>query len=101
MKKIINGKMYNTDTAKQIAYWDNGLGFNDFNWKEEAVFRKKTGEYFIFGAGGPMTGYADRVGNMWASGEDIIPVSESEAKAWCERRLNADEYCRIFGDPGE
>ena len=25
MKKIIDGKVYDTDTAKQIGAWDNGV----------------------------------------------------------------------------
>ena len=30
MKKIINGKMYNTETAKEIGSWNNGRYRSDF-----------------------------------------------------------------------
>lgn len=50
MKKIIDGKMYNTETAKECGTWDNcEYGFNRV---EETLYRKKTGEFFIHGEGG-------------------------------------------------
>jgi hypothetical protein len=33
MKKIINGRMYNTDTAKRLDWASDGEGFS--HWKEE------------------------------------------------------------------
>ena len=30
MKKIINGKKYDTDTATAVCEWDNGLPNSDF-----------------------------------------------------------------------
>ena len=62
MKKIINGKKYDTDTAQELASWDNGGGWRDFHHCEETLYRKKTGEFFLFGEGGPMTKYAVSTG---------------------------------------
>ena len=31
MKKIINGILYNTETAKELAEWSNGLSSSDFS----------------------------------------------------------------------
>ena len=101
MKKIINGKLYNTDTAKNVGCWDNGLGCRDFACCAESLYQKRTGEFFLYGEGGPQTKYAERVGNMYAGGEDIIPLTEDEAKEWAERKLDADEYIAIFGEVEE
>ena len=102
MKKIINGKMYNTETAKNLGEWCNGVPRNDFNYCEETLYRKKTGEFFLYGEGGANTGYRECVGqNSWSGGSEIIPLAESEAKKWVEDHLNADEYISIWGEPEE
>lgn len=98
MKKIINGKAYDTDTAQKVAEWSNGLGYRDFSWIEETLYRKRTGEYFLFGEGGPMTRYAESCGsNSWSSGSRISPLSYRDAAAWAEEHLDADDYEAIFG----
>ena len=102
MKKIINGKIYDTTTAKLIGRTNNGCGYGDLNWIEENLFRKKTGEFFIFGEGGARTRYASSVGdNSWSSGSAIIPISEERAREWAEHYLDADEYENIFGKISE
>lgn len=47
MKKIINGKKYDTDTAECVSCWSNGYGCGDFQYAEERLFRKKQ-ENFSF-----------------------------------------------------
>ena len=101
MKQIINGKMYNTETATKLGRYWNGLSTRDFRNVRETLYRKKTGEYFIYGEGGPMTQYSQPFGDMRSSGEAIVPLSESDARAWAEKNLTADEYTEIFGEPEE
>ena len=102
MKKIINGKMYNTETATEVGNYWNGLSQRDFNHVNETLYRKKTGEFFLYGEGGPMSRYSESCGNnSWTGGERIIPLSEKEAKKWAEDKISADAYCQIFGEPGE
>ena len=47
MKKIINGKMYNTDTAKELAGWSSPGGRGDFSHYEETLYQKRTGEFLL------------------------------------------------------
>lgn len=97
MNKIIKGKRYNTDAAKAVANDTNGL-YGDLNYWEETLFRKSTGEYFLYGAGGPMSKYAETIGqNEWSGGERIIPLTTESAMAWAEEHLTGDEYEKIFG----
>jgi len=99
MKKIIEGKVYDTDTAKKVASYSSPGSGSDFNHFEEDLFLKKTGEFFLFGVGGPMTRYAKQVEqNNWSGGKKIIPLSYQAAKAWAEEHLTADEYEAIFGE---
>lgn len=102
MKKIINNLLYNTETAKVIGRYDNGLPSNDFSSYEETLYQKRTGEFFLHGAGGPNTKYSRSTGqNSWSGGEAIIPLTYDEARAWAEEKLGADEYEKIFGEVSE
>ena len=97
MKSIINGKEYDTSKAELIGEWDNGLSYGDFAHCSEKLYRKRTGEFFLYGEGGPGSEYATTYGNRWRHGDTIIPFSEDAARAWCEINLNADKYEAIFG----
>ena len=102
MKKIINQKRYDTETATKKGYWSNGYGPRDFQYCEETLYQKKTGEFFLYGDGGPMSKYATQCGNnSWSGGCDIIPVSYDAAREWAEKHLDADEYEDIFGEVTE
>ena len=102
MKKIIEGKLYNTETAKMIGEGGNGRGRNDFSYYEEELYIKRTGEYFLYGCGGAMSRYAESCGqNTWTGGESIIPMTEKEAREWAEENIYADDYMEIFGEVEE
>ena len=102
MKKIINGKMYNTETAKKIAYSSNGLPLGDFNRLDETLYQKNTNEFFLYGSGGANTQYSESCGeNSWSGGNGIIPLSIAQAKDWIENHCPADTYIKTFGDVEE
>lgn len=102
MKKIINGKIYNTETAKEISTWDNGCNTNDFNHCWEGLYKTSKGQYFTYGYGGPKSKYSQSCGtNWWSGGEDIEPLSVKSAKEWLEEYGTADEYIAEFGEPEE
>ena len=86
--KVINGKMYNTLTAKLLASYDNGLSYTDFDYHSSDLYRKRTGEYFLY--------IQDGRANC-----SIRPITESEAKEWAERHCDGDEYVAIFGNVEE
>ena len=102
MKKIINGKVYNTETAQEVASWSNNLSYRDFNHCEEALYRKKTGEFFLYGVGGPRSPYAKLAEtHAWSGGSAIRPLTFDEAREWAEEKLSAEEYESIFGEVSE
>ena len=102
MKKIINGSLYNTDTARIIGEWDNGYNGSDFNFCRETLHKTKAGKYFLHGEGGPMSKYSESRGNNeWGSGEHIEPLTPETAQEWAEEHLTADEYAAAFGEPEE
>lgn len=97
MKKIINGKVYDTDTARYVGSWENGCYQNDYNYVSEELYCKRTGEYFLYGEGGAGTKYSEMIGtNSWSSGEMIIPLTYDIARKWAEEHLKADDYLEEF-----
>lgn len=101
MKKIINGKVYDTDTARKVGAWSSDHYANDFAWYMEELYQKRTGEYFIYGEGNAASPYRQRCYDMWGAGKGITPIGYDEARRWAEEHLEADEYIAEFGDPGE
>ena len=102
MKKIINGKKYDTETAKHVGSWSNGYSYSDFEYAKEKLYKNKTGEFFLYGSGGPASKYCEYIdGNTRSGGCDIIPLTENKAKKWAERHLDADRYEEIFGEVEE
>lgn len=97
MKKVIKGKLYDTEKAKEVGVWGNGLGWSDFKRCSETLYIKKTGEYFLYGEGGPMSRWSVSNGdNTWSGGNGIIPMTYEEAAEWAEEHLTADEYASQF-----
>lgn len=87
MKKIINGKSYNTETAEPILAWSNSCGYSDFRHYDEQLYRTKRDNWFVHGSGGPMSPYAEHRSNGESTGgEAISPLTEREAFEWlCEK----------------
>ena len=99
MKKIINGKLYDTDKALRLGVAKGGEGFS--HWCEE-LYQKRTGEFFLYGQGGAMTKYAQALSdNSWSGGEKIMPLSFETARQWTKEHLSAEVYARAFGIPAE
>lgn len=102
MKKIINGKMYNTETAKAIGWYENGYYPNDFRYFKEVLYQKQNGEYFLYGVGNAASKYQAPCGsNNWSGSEVIKPFTKEEAMAWAEKNLIAEQYIEAFGEPEE
>ena len=102
MKKIINNRKYDTETARKVGFACNNVSYSDFNWWEETLFCKRTGEYFLYGEGGPMSRYAESQGdNSWGFGNAIIPLTFNKAREWAEAHLTTDEYEAEFGEVTE
>ena len=100
MRQVIAGKLYDTEGAKRQGYWSNGLGYDDFSWCEETLYKTRSGAYFIHGRGGARSRYSISVGQyQWVGAQHIEPVDLAAAKQWAEEHLDADEYASIFGRP--
>ena len=95
MKKIVYGKIYNTETAVKIGSYEKyAENPSDWKWYKETLYQKATGEYFLYGKGNKYSKYGvfdEQNKGLWSRdpGEDIIPITETEAYAW---KLQLDPY---------
>lgn len=92
MRKIINNKVYDTETAELVGHWSNGRSDGDYIGVD--LHRKKTGEYFAAKQSG------EYVSDIFYA-EQVTPMSYGEARDWAEEHLDADEYEQEFGTPEE
>lgn len=98
MKQIIDGKIYNTETATLIGECGNGLSCSDFDFVHEALYRTKKGRFFLAGEGGAKSRYARPVKNGTIGGEGIIPLTDGEALGWAQANMRADDIIEAFAD---
>ena len=90
-------------TRKQPCSWETGNTFG----KVIIIIAGKNctaqgrGTYFIYGKGGALSSYARYIGGSATGGADFQVLSDREAKEWAEKKLSAEEYCKIFGEPEE
>jgi len=79
MKKVINKKVYNTETAEELFSYMYG-SINDFNYWSIELYKTKKGIYFSHAKGGPLSKYAIDCGNNERSGgEEWLVLREEEA----------------------
>ena len=100
MKRVIEGKTYNTESATELVTASSGLSRSDFHHWRETLYRTKSGAYFLSGQGGAMSSWRERCGDMWGRGSGIRVLTEQEAREWVERHAN-EKYESIFGPAPE
>ncbi|MBQ9413869.1 MAG: hypothetical protein IJU16_01940 [Clostridia bacterium] len=72
MQKIICKKVYDTETATEIARKVNGA-FGDPTGYEEILYQAPEGHYFILGRGGEESPYP---------AETIVRIAKDKAQNW-------------------
>ena len=93
MKSVIDGKLYNTTTAKEIAEIDNisqDVNYGSFGYFCESIHLTKNGAWFLYGYGGCQTQYNN-------SGT-ITPLSNKEAMEWLEKHDEVEALLKHFSD---
>jgi len=102
MKKVINCKIYNTETAIEIAHYETSeLGQSDFRYERTTLYKTKKGNFFLAGEGHGMTRWAHNNGNTSGWGNGIEAISANEALVWLERygiMLTDEKLAEHFAD---
>lgn len=100
MKRIIDGKTYDTRTAKRICNLPCPTIYDtDFYWHDTGLYKTPAGIFFVAGEGNALSMWAEthsRGGRIAGSGLRLI--TEKEAREFAEAaRLNPVTYEAAFG----
>ncbi len=110
MKKVIGGKLYDTETAELVHKWDNGRYANDFRYRSKSLFRTKKGNWFLYHVGGPMTDMGQSCGSNNVCGSSdkeltpayeiykIEPISPEDALRFLESHDGAEVALKYFAE---
>lgn len=97
MKQIIKNKLYDTKTAEFCGSYSAPLYRTDAHYYIEKLYRKKNGEFFLYGEGGALSPYSEQIEtDTWGSGSKIISMTIEEARRWAEKHLNTEDYLNLF-----
>ena len=101
MKKIIDGKTYNTETATLV---DSLIINSKDSWNNvsEDLYITKNGNFFLCGYGESNTRWAVKFGqykdNKGTLTHDIQAITKKEALAWCEKNSDAETIEEHFSE---
>jgi hypothetical protein len=87
MKRVIEGKSYNTETATYVCDVPcNADSPNDFSWHETSLYVSPKGTYFLAGEGGARSMWADAVeaGRAHIAGRGLRLIGVDEARSIAE-----------------
>ena len=101
MKKVVNGKIYDTENATLIAEYAYGLNSNP-GWETTALYYDPKGDFFIAGEGGPITRWGVSIGkNQWSEGSGIQVITNDEALRFAEQWEASPETIAQYFEVGE
>jgi len=81
MRKLIDGKIYDTEKAEKIvsASWGD---FNSFWWTQETLYRTAAGKWFFLGEGGPHSKYKIIMHGSVGAGRTLVALCDSDVLEW-------------------
>lgn len=97
MKKIVNKIIYDTEKAKILTSYHNGLYPNDFEYLSEELYLTKNGKFFLCCKGGGDSNYAEHCEEGSSLGrQKIIPLTKEETYKWLEEKEEVELIEELF-----
>jgi hypothetical protein len=97
IRRIVDGKVYDTSTATLVALLPCRVGVTDFDWHETGVYLTRKGAWFLAGRGDANSMWAVQVDrNSWNGGSGLRVLSAKEARAWLEGADAQDALLKHF-----
>lgn len=98
MKRVIDGKVYNTETAEEVCELPCHYYPGDFQYHETTLYRTPKGAYFLAGKGGPMTMWSEPSGNNgYSGGSGLRVIDQAEAREYAESAELSPEAMQAAG----
>lgn len=102
MRKTINGKVYDTDTATEVASYWNGCTNSDHRYCAEELYITQKNNWFLAFEGGALSNWGvSGPNNTILPRAGISVLTPKEALRWMEKHGPEDEIEKYFGDQVE
>lgn len=97
MKRVIDGKNYDTETAEVVCELECSVEYGTFGWHDTALYRTKRGRFFLAGRGGARSMWRRQVdSSTWGPGKGIRAIDADEARSHMEAaRCAMDTFTRV------
>lgn len=97
MKATLGTRTYNTNSAKLLLSGSN-QNLSDPSSYCEDLYRKRTGEYFLYCRGREASKYRkyNQSTGQWVSSEIIMPISLHDAKEWVKDHYGDQKVTELF-----
>ena len=99
MKRVIEGKRYDTETADCVADISPRRYANDasnFHWEDTYLYRTKKGAWFIAGKGHAASRWATACGNGYGPGSGLQVVTAEDARLFLEQYGTVEDVEQYF-----
>jgi hypothetical protein len=99
MKKIIDGRVYNTSTADficDVSGRGGSVSRDDFYYERTGLFRTKKGTWFISGEGEGASRWRRFQFGGFSRGEGLETVTDEQAKQLIEEYSDAGVFEKYF-----
>ncbi len=96
MRKVIEGKLYDTDRSDEVFHFSNGLPSTDFSYVRETLYRTKGGAFFLVGQGGAATQYREIYSGTVTEGMRVIAMSPDDALQWLSEHGGDEVAAALF-----
>ena len=100
MERVIEGKVYDTRTAKRICELPCSAEFrSDFYWHDTDLYKSPAGTFFIAGEGSPLSMWGEAHGQGGRiGGSGLRLITQQEARGIAEAAgLDPKAYEDAFG----
>ena len=96
VKRIIDGKTYNTETATKLASWSSADNPDTARFPEHGgvLFQTRFGAYFV-------VQYDERQDPWDDNYEKLIPLEPDQAQRWAEKHCSVEDVEAVFGEMPE
>lgn len=102
MRKIVNGVLYDTTTAKHLGDWQSSSDSSSPDYCVLALYQKSNREFFLACSGNGTEHYVYHISDGFAGcTKSIVPLSPEDALEWAEDHLSVDEYVAALGRVSE
>lgn len=102
MKKIINHKKYDTETAEIIATGSHEYPGSEYMYVSETLYLKKSGEFFLLGSESTVEAFSNNAKDCYYFEAPICIILDIDAiKRWASDCLSVEDYEAIWGEVSE